>query len=97
MNKVRIPKTYKEACEILDSMLSEEDKAEILSKTKNGFTCDEHFGLGLWIRNNWIYGQPRGIWFPNPDIASSDILECYYDHLHGNDYEPEPLPFLEEI
>lgn len=33
-------------------MLSQEDK-DAISRIED--TIDSHFGLGMWIRNNWIY------------------------------------------
>jgi hypothetical protein len=52
--KQRIPKTKEECFAILDEMLSTDDKAQI-AEMKD--TIDLHFGLGMWIRNNWIYSQ----------------------------------------
>lgn len=53
---------------------------------------DSHFGLGMWIRNNWIYGCPESVnvndipafldtMFEHPNSVSSKILEKYYDYL----------------
>ena len=52
--KQRIPKTKEECFEILDETLSQEDKQAIAQMED---TIELHFGLGLWIRNNWIYPQ----------------------------------------
>ena len=46
-----IPKTLSECYEYLNNTLDEKRKEKI---KKEGGSC-EHFGLGLWIRNNWIY------------------------------------------
>lgn len=54
-----IPTTSRQAFKILDNMLTDEEKAEALSKSRAQFCGDEHFGLGLWIRNNWIYGNDK--------------------------------------
>ena len=48
-NSVVIPKSLDEAFAILDQMTSEEEKQAII----DGDDC--HFGLGLWIRNNWFH------------------------------------------
>ncbi len=90
----QIPKTTREAFRILDAMLSEEKKAEILAQTKLDFTANAHFGLGMWIRNNWIYLDKEGVGlFANkynkdpffgmvfPDTISEEFLGKYYDHL----------------
>ena len=52
--KQRIPKTKEECFAILDVMLSQEKKDEIAEMED---TIELHFGLGMWIRNNWIYPQ----------------------------------------
>lgn len=52
----KIPKTKEECFTILDEMLSQEDKDSIAQMED---TIDLHFGLGMWIRNNWIYPQSQ--------------------------------------
>lgn len=89
-----IPKTTREAFKILDTLLSDEEKIQILSKDKLSFTLDAHFGLGMWIRNNWIYSDKEGIGLfafkgnidslyilKDPDTQSEEFLGKYYDHL----------------
>ena len=86
-----IPTTTRQAFKILDAMLSAKETQSILSKGKERFLSDEFFGLGLWIRNNWIYGDKEGIGLfaskeelpilDHPDYQSSVFLEKYYDHL----------------
>ena len=51
-----IPTTEQQAFIILDGMLSKEEKAAFRSQSKDDFVATEHFGLGMWIRNMWIYG-----------------------------------------
>ena len=53
---VAIPKTKEECFAFIDEMLSEEDKQSIVEMED---TIDLHFGLGMWIRNNWIYPQSQ--------------------------------------
>ena len=85
----RCPKTAAEAFKRLDRRLSKEEKQQI-AEAEDMF--DFHFGLGLWIRNHWIYtgerenlesllkdlGEPE---FLMGDMASSAILEAYQKHL----------------
>ena len=54
--KSTLPTNIREAYRILDGMLSYDEIQEIISHSKSDFVSKEHFGLGLWIRNNWIYG-----------------------------------------
>ncbi len=51
--ETRIPKTNRECYDLLDEMLSEEDKQTIVDRG----IVELHFTLGLWIRNNWLYPQ----------------------------------------
>lgn len=77
-----VPANARQAFKILDGMLTDEEKKEALTKTRSEFASDEHFGLGLWIRNNWIYGKVEDdLCFGPPDIVSQRWLERYYDHL----------------
>ena len=56
METKTIPTNLRQAFKILDEMLSQEDKEYNLSQSKFEFTADEHVDLGMWIRNEWIYG-----------------------------------------
>ena len=84
-----IPTTVRQAFRILDGMLTDEEKLNALTKSRFDFAGEEHFGLGLWIRNNWIYGDEKGIGlfakeeylFQHPDSLSNNFLERYHDHL----------------
>ena len=67
-----IPKTEEQAFVILDGIVTDEDMAEFRAQTRNDFVADEHFGLGMWIRNNWIYG-------PDEEDKAEEALrdECF--------------------
>lgn len=90
MNKP-IPINSRQAFKILDEMLPAEEIQSILCKSKGEFLADEHFGLGQWIRNNWIYADKEGKGLfaydsshPGiiyPDYQSAEFLEKYYNHL----------------
>ncbi|MGE0773315.1 MAG: DUF6794 domain-containing protein [Cyclobacteriaceae bacterium] len=69
-------------------------KAKIRAMSENEFLAGSHFGLGMWIRNNW--GLWRGkelakylnsIGLFHPDDMSSVILTCYYRELTGRAWE----------
>ena len=85
----KIPKTKEECFALLDEMLSDEDKKTIIEDD----VFKLHFGLGMWIRNNWLYPQSdeetekllrtfdkKSLFF-HPDDWSSIILEAYQKHL----------------
>ena len=55
MGRKKYPKTTEEAFEIIDAMLSDEDKKAFIKQKASDFACEQHFGLGIWVRNNWIY------------------------------------------
>lgn len=93
-NANNLPKTVRQAFAMLDSLTSQEDKNCFLMQSKSDFVCQQHFGLGLWIRNNWIYGAKDDsclhmlaglgkdeVCLEHPDTVSSRFLEKYYDHL----------------
>ena len=84
-----IPKTKNEAFAQLDTMLSEEEKREMVKSDP----FEYHFSLGMWIRNNWIYEQVEEnvtrlakafrtdfIVF-DPDGLSEKIIESYQRYL----------------
>lgn len=56
MEKITVPTTEQQAFAILDGMITEEEKCSFRSLEKVQFSDSQHFGLGAWIRNNWIYG-----------------------------------------
>ncbi len=42
---------------MLDELLTDEEKRDALQiQDDEEFASSQHFGLGLWVRNNWIYG-----------------------------------------
>ena len=51
MAKTKIPTTLEEAFALLDAKLTADEKNKLLQAEDS---TDFHFGLGLWIRNNWI-------------------------------------------
>ena len=56
MDNQNIPTTVRQAFRILDSILTPEDKERLQNMSRSEFLISMHFGLGAWIRNNWIYG-----------------------------------------
>ena len=64
----KIPVTEEEAFQILDEIFPLEEKRMALEGTKEEFTANEHFELGMWIRNNWIN---------TPENADNNTVERY--------------------
>lgn len=89
----RIPKTKEECFAILDEMLSQKDK-DVITQMED--TIDLHFGLGMWIRNNWIY--------PQSNEAVEALLRQFDDEadddmplfIHPDDYSSMILDSYQE-
>lgn len=89
---IYIPKDLHDCFLQLDKDLPEVDKQEMKNLPhRSDMIGQYHFGLGLWMRNNWgLWGGSRlqkyfadkGI--KHPDNMSSVILEYYYDWLNGD-------------
>lgn len=88
-----IPKNLEECYQFLDKELTEEDRNAIKDSTEEE-RADYHFGLCMWIRNEWIhptnsplyaYFVERGI--EDPDAISSIIIEGYHAYLNGKSYD----------
>lgn len=93
MKKPKLPKSSREAFDILDKMLTKEDIHTILHATES---ANLHYSLGMWIRNNWIYPHQEEIMktfglykeedgIPNtflylPDQLSDIIIKRYIRH-----------------
>jgi len=96
LNGVYIPKDLEDCFKQLDSFWSDSLKMEIKKMSLNEFLSQAHFGIGMWLRNNW------GLWvgsrlskyfhsfkYSHPDDISSIILELYYRQLTGEDIHIE--------
>jgi len=86
-----IPKDLGDAFVELDKMLPEIDRKEISAVTKRDEMIQYHFGLGMWMRNNWgLWGGSRlqkyftDKGMTHPDDMSSVILLYYWDWLKGD-------------
>ncbi|MDR1564032.1 MAG: hypothetical protein LBS74_03655 [Oscillospiraceae bacterium] len=91
--RLDIPATLEECYKALDKELKEEDKLKIKNSSVDDLG-DYHFGLGMWIRNNWIYPTSNRIarvfldaGINQPDTMSSMIIEGYHFYLNGLPYE----------
>lgn len=89
---IYIPRNIEDCLTQLDSILPFKNRNVIKSRPNRESMSDFHFGLGMWLRNNWglwsgsrleRYFYARGIY--HPDNISGAILEYYYDYLHGVD------------
>jgi len=86
------PTTIDEAIAILESCLEESDKREIMDGDLDELVMNSHFGLGLAIRNAWLYKDcidfsslpfEERFTFFDPDSTSEYILRKFYKKVRG--------------
>lgn len=91
INHVYIPVDMTDCFRQLDKLLDQEDRDAMAAKDSATDMIAYHFGLGMWMRNNWglwggsrlqQYMIKRGIL--HPDSMSAEILEQYWYWLHGD-------------
>jgi len=88
------PINLEEAVIQLTKILPDTTQQKILAMTEDEFLGGFHFGLGMWIRNNWGLWRggelakdfnDKGIF--HPDDMSGIILKCYYRQRHNQDWK----------
>ena len=91
--RLDIPATLEECYAALDDLLNDEVKEDIKTSDESELV-KYHFGLGMWIRNNWIYPTDDRITkvlhdagVEEADGMSSIIIHGYHNYLNGIDYE----------
>jgi hypothetical protein len=99
-----IPKNLNDCFLEFDKILDKKRIAEIKNLNEKEFTSNSHFGLGLFIRNNWalwkgsrlyIFFKEKGI--THPDDISGIILKSYYRNLNGIDINlDEQIKYYQE-
>lgn len=91
-----IPKSLAEAIEALDKQLPSEEKEKWMAMDGREAVVLAHFGLGMWMRNNWglwsgselsAYFNSLGI--SHPDDMSGIILKAYWHHLNKKPFDLE--------
>ncbi len=75
----RCPKTAAEAWKRLDKRLTQEEKQQMVEADS---MSDFHFGLGMWIRNNWIYkGEKENLDALMIDLGVATIMGGGEEHF----------------
>jgi len=84
-----VPTTLVECFSALDRLMGAERKAELKASPISELPA-YHFGLGMWLRNNWGLwgGSPLKDWFTargihHADDMSATILTSYWRALNG--------------
>lgn len=85
INGIYIPLNLEDCLSSLDHLLNDTIKLEI---SKADSSSNFHFGLGMWLRNNWrLWGGSRlQLWFNtqgiiHPDNMSGIVLSVYQEYL----------------
>jgi hypothetical protein len=98
IDRVYIPRDLRDSFVQLDRMLSETDKQELKHPDAESGLARFHFGLGLWMRNNWqLWGGSRlqqyfvRLGITHPDNMSGTILGAYSDYLNGKVLDEKSL------
>ncbi|MCL2671775.1 MAG: hypothetical protein FWF10_07050 [Clostridiales bacterium] len=91
--RLDIPASLEECYAALDALLDDAFKEALRDADPNELYV-YHFGLGMWIRNNWIYPSENRITkvfvdagFEEADGMSSAIIRGYHYYLNGLPYE----------
>ena len=89
---IYIPKDINDCIAQIDKLWNDSTKLEVKKMSEDEFIGTSHFGIGLWIRNNWnLWRNFRlTVYFNNleiyhPDDMSSIILKSYYRYLNNQD------------
>ncbi|MEQ9308338.1 MAG: DUF6794 domain-containing protein [Balneolaceae bacterium] len=85
-----VPNNLEECFLSLDTLLSDSTRVEFKEFSKSELAGKTHFGLGIWMRNNWglwagselaKFFNQQGIY--HPDDMSGIILTSYHRRLNG--------------
>jgi hypothetical protein len=89
---VYIPKDLEDCFNQINTFLNDSTKFVVRGLSEEQFSTNAHFGLGMWMRNNWqLWGGSRlskyfnGLGIFHPDDMSGIILDSYYRHLFKKD------------
>ncbi|NQY07458.1 MAG: leucine-rich repeat domain-containing protein [Flavobacteriaceae bacterium] len=90
INGIYIPKDLKDSFSQINIIWSDSIKTKVKAMKESDFVNNNHFGFGMWMRNNWglwkgsrlfKYLNEKGL--NHPDDMSSVILTSYHRHLNN--------------
>jgi hypothetical protein len=91
-----IPRDLDDALVEVDRIFVSAGKRDAVMNGTEEDMIQYHFGLGMWMRNNWgLWGGSRlseyfnGIGIHHPDDMSGIILDSYWRKLHGKPIDLE--------
>lgn len=94
INGIYIPYNLEDCFNQIDIFWTDSVKSEVKNMTEEEFGANAHFGIGMWIRNNWglwsgsrlrLYFNHKGVY--HPDDISSIILTSYYRRLTNKEID----------
>ncbi len=93
---IYIPKDLEDCFNQINSFWQDSTKLKYSKLEERDFTVRMHFGLGLWMRNNWsLWGESRlskyfnDMGINHPDDMSGIILDSYHRYLNKKDLKIE--------
>ena len=87
-----IPMDLNDCLKQLDSIFADSIKTKIKTLTEDEFSGKDHFGFGMWMRNNWglwkgsrlsKYFNSIGVY--HPDDMTGIIFDSYHRQLIGHE------------
>lgn len=100
MPQEQMPRNVDEAIKFFEKQWTEKQKQDFKNKPETGAVTELHFSVGLWIRNNWIYGERDKalseyflkLGIHAPDDMSSIILISLHRRLNN-----KPIDLNEQV
>ena len=90
--EIYIPENLDECFSELGKVIKKEDLEAFKNKKEDTAVSDAHFGIGVWIRNNWglwanspLVKYFNGLGIFHPDDMSSIILTSFHRFLNNKD------------
>ena len=96
----QMPRNVDEAVTFFEKQWTEKQKQDFKNKPENNAVTKLHYSVGLWIRNNWIYGKRNKalaeyflkLGIRAPDDMSSIILISLHRKLNN-----KPIDLNEQV
>lgn len=96
INGIYIPKDLEDCFSQLNSFWNDSVKLSIKTMNEGDFVAESHFGIGMWMRNNWgLWSSSRlssyfsSLYVFHPDDMSGIILRSYHRKLNNKDLKLE--------
>ena len=95
MSKRRLPENLQECLDQLEQELAPDELEKIKNHSEEQLVF-LHFGLSMWIRNNWGLWEDSALteWFRKRGVDMADdisgvIVKCFWRYLNGMPVDTE--------